>query len=776
MKRTSIILLAAVLAIMSVVSLIPVKADDDAAIIRVWGSELTRENDALRKIAMEFTDETGIEVIIVDRRSLFDAPKDLVNNAQTQEKPDIVLMQHADIGDLAVNGFLMELEFPETIINSFHESAFSSFAIDGKQYGIGYSVETYGLVYNADVVTYEQLKDLTWDGLFQFAIDFEGTNSNGGSMKGLVMNPKNMYFMYPIIKNYGGYYYGTDGSGNYDPFDIGLNNEGSLQYIRRMKQLMEYGIILESRNCTDSDVSAAFANQQAAVIINGFWQNSFYTQKGVNFGFAPLPKNNDGTISEPYATVNGFVINAHSDHPEEAVEFLEFLCKDANQQKMIEAGNNYEFKTGSRFPVNLAVRQSEYITSEPMYTVMSSICLNVEPVPNIPEGDIWYNYTDKAYQSIFYGDTNGDPVNDKDKLDELASAILSDVEKMNVRIEEVEIPFLGYFFVGCLVALCIVLVTIKTVRKRKNISRSASKAMFRATIVSYIVLLPIIGLIGIFYVFPIIHNIYLSMTNYSSLNLVDYVFIGGYNYKSIFMEGLNGFASMFIWTVVFAVSVMSVTFVLGTLLASLLEHRKATIAKIYKMIFILPWVIPSVIMLLTWKGILATEGGALNDLLSMFGIANIPWLDDPYLAKLSSVFVVSWMGTPYYMFLSLGYLQSIPKDYYEAAMIEGAGRVKSFFWITLPLVFRALLPTLIMGFIMQFNNFGLYLLTSGGPFGGSLGAPGATDLLITYVYNLAYNTKNYSLAAAYSVVIFVFVAAFSIITMRISNKRFNEGK
>jgi arabinogalactan oligomer/maltooligosaccharide transport system permease protein len=128
------------------------------------------------------------------------------------------------------------------------------------------------------------------------------------------------------------------------------------------------------------------------------------------------------------------------------------------------------------------------------------------------------------------------------------------------------------------------------------------------------------------------------------------------------------------------------------------------------------------------------------------------------------------------MFLALGFIKSIPKDYYEAAMIEGAGKVRVFFIITVPIIFRALLPTLIMGFIMQFNNFGVYLLTSGGPFGSKLGAPGATDLLITYVYNLAYNTKNYGLAAAYSVIIFLFVAAFSLITMRIGNKKFNEGK
>lgn len=775
MKNRVICLLTIILTLISFFFIYPVNAQTNK-VIRVWGSEITRENDVLRNIAESYKEKTGTDVLIVDRRSLFDAPKDLINNAQTLERPDIVMIQHADIGDLAVNGFLMELDFSESIKSAFDESAFTSFEVNDKQFGIGYSVETYGLVYNKDVISYDQISDLTWDEFFEFSKNFGTIEHKGSQMKAFILNPKNMYFMYPIIRNYGGYYYGFDEEGNYNPYDIGLNNEGSKIYVNKIKELMQFDLVARSRNCTDNDVSAAFANNQSAMIINGFWQNSFYTQKDVNFGFAPLPKNNDNTTSAPYATINGFVINAHTNFPDEAIAFLEFLCKDENQQKMIEAGNNFERKIGSRFPVNLSVLQSKYITSEPMYNVMAQICKNVEPVPNIPEGDIWYNYTDKAYQSIFYGDINGNPLDSDNMLDELASAILNDVRKMNVQVEKVDISLWGYIFLGSFVVIGLGILVITIIRKRKKFSASANRIMLRATTISYVVLLPIIGLIGIFYVFPIVHNIYLSMTNYSSLNLVDYVFVGGYNYKTIFIEGLNGFVAMFLWTIIFAACVMTSTFILGTLLATLLEKRNATIAKIYKMIFILPWVIPSVIMLLTWQGILATDGGALNNLLNILGFGKVMWLDNPYLARLSTIFVVSWMGTPYYMFLALGFLKSIPKDYYEAAMIEGAGSVRVFFTITVPIIFRTLLPTLIMGFIMQFNNFGVYLLTSGGPFGSNLGAPGATDLLITYVYNLAYNTKNYSLAAAYSVIIFVFVAAFSLITMRISNKKFNEGK
>lgn len=326
MKNRVICLLTIILILISFFFIYPVNAQTNK-VIRVWGSEITRENDVLRNIAESYKEKTGTDVLIVDRRSLFDAPKDLINNAQTQERPDIVMIQHADIGDLAVNGFLMELDFSESIKSAFDESAFTSFEVNDRQFGIGYSVETYGLVYNKDVISYDQISDLTWDEFFEFSKNFGTIEHKGSQMKAFILNPKNMYFMYPIIRNYGGYYYGFDEEGNYNPYDIGLNNEGSKIYVNKIKELMQFDLVARSRNCTDNDVSAAFANNQSAMIINGFWQNSFYTQKDVNFGFAPLPKNNDNTTSAPYATINGFVINAHTNFPDEAIAFLEFYAR-----------------------------------------------------------------------------------------------------------------------------------------------------------------------------------------------------------------------------------------------------------------------------------------------------------------------------------------------------------------------------------------------------------------------------------------------------------------
>jgi arabinogalactan oligomer/maltooligosaccharide transport system permease protein len=139
-------------------------------------------------------------------------------------------------------------------------------------------------------------------------------------------------------------------------------------------------------------------------------------------------------------------------------------------------------------------------------------------------------------------------------------------------------------------------------------------------------------------------------------------------------------------------------------------------------------------------------------------------------AKLSTILVMTWFSFPYFMVIASGLLQAIPKDYYDAAKVDGASSAYIFFSITLPLVFKALIPTLIMSFIMQFNQFGVYILTAGGPAADKIGAPGSTDLLITYVFNTAFNTNRYAVAATYSVLIFVFVALFAVVSMRITRK------
>nr|MBP8989569.1 sugar ABC transporter permease [Clostridia bacterium] len=188
-------------------------------------------------------------------------------------------------------------------------------------------------------------------------------------------------------------------------------------------------------------------------------------------------------------------------------------------------------------------------------------------------------------------------------------------------------------------------------------------------------------------------------------------------------------------------------------------------------IYILPWVIPTVITLLMWQGLLETDGGLINQILNLIGLPSVPWLSHPMWARVSAIGVMTWFSFPYFMVIAFGMLKSIPKDYFEAAKIDGASGAYIFWHITLPLLYQAMVPTLIMSFMMQINQFGIYLLTQGGPPSDKLGAPGATDLLITYIFNTAFNTKRYAVAAAYSVILFAVISVLALFIMNQNKKQ-----
>jgi arabinogalactan oligomer/maltooligosaccharide transport system permease protein len=737
--------------------------------VKVWFSHIEAENEALRSIAKSFTGETGIQVDIVSRRTVFDAPADLVNNAELTDRPDVIFMQAPDIGGLVVSGYLLPLEISQELHDRFVEVAFKAFSYQGKVYGVGYSVDTSGLLYNKALISPSELPK-TWDSFFSVAKSLTLFAEDGKAIRyGTRLNPKDMWFNYPIIREYGGYYFGTLSNGTYNAYDIGLDNESMQLYVDRMKKAMEENLTITNPNHTESHISYEFACGKVAMILYGLWNAQIYQNMGIDYGIAMLPRHRDGSVSRPLSTVQGFVMNRFTERREEATAFLNYLLQDKNQQRLIEAGNRGSQKTGERNPANIAVISSAYVQSDEILTALAEIGKYSEPFPNIPEGPIWYNYTPTAFRTIFFGNEKETDLDTEQHLKTLADKIRSDVASMNEVPERVKLSWQFWICLFCTVTvgLCLWFLLLKK-RIRAKYHEKPSK---KETLLAWLLLAPLIILLVVFYLYPIAHNVYLSLTDYSGINLRDYQLIGLANYRQIFGTQIAGLISLTLWTVCFAVMVVGFSFLLATLFASLLDHIGFSLARIYRVIFILPWVIPAVITLLMWQGLLETEGGFVNQLLGCLGLRAVPWLSHPVWARVSVVLVMTWFSFPYFMVIVQGLLKTIPKSFYDVARIEGANGYHVFTKITLPWVFRAMLPVLIMGLIMQFNQFGVYLLTQGGPAGNTLGAPGATDLLITYVFNTAFNTKRYAMAASYSVVIFFFVGGFALSAMIIGKRR-----
>lgn len=242
------------------------------------------------------------------------------------------------------------------------------------------------------------------------------------------------------------------------------------------------------------------------------------------------------------------------------------------------------------------------------------------------------------------------------------------------------------------------------------------------------------------------------------------VAVGFENFTAMFTNSnLSGaFGKILVWTFAFALLTVASTFALGLFLAMTFNHPRLGGRRIYRSLLILPYAFPAFLGALVWKGMLNTRFGFINEVL--LGGAQIEWLTDPWLAKASVLGVNLWLAFPYMFLISTGALQSLPSDVMESARIDGAGKVRTLRSITLPLLMVSLAPLLISSFAFNFNNFTLvYMLTNGGPiFPGSPINLGATDILISMVYKVAFGeTKQYGLASAVSLLIFFAVGFIS---------------
>jgi len=244
--------------------------------------------------------------------------------------------------------------------------------------------------------------------------------------------------------------------------------------------------------------------------------------------------------------------------------------------------------------------------------------------------------------------------------------------------------------------------------------------------------------------------------------------VGFDNYVRVLTEDgmFAPFLQIFTWTMFFAIFTVVVTFFLGMALASFVQWEPIKLRGLYQVLLILPYAVPGFILIMIFRALFNQNFGQINHVLEVLFNLSPAWNSDPNLSRTMILIANLFMGYPYMFILSLGMLQSIPKDLYEASSLEGAGPITNFFKITFPLVLRPMLPLLIASFAFNFNNFVLIqLLTRGEPIIiGSSPQAGETDLLVNYAFRLAFmgDTQDFALGATVSTFIFMMVGIFAI--------------
>lgn len=281
-----------------------------------------------------------------------------------------------------------------------------------------------------------------------------------------------------------------------------------------------------------------------------------------------------------------------------------------------------------------------------------------------------------------------------------------------------------------------------------------------------VLFLPILGTL-VFSVLPIVFMILIAFTNYGYVlppSLVDWV--GLENFEKLFSIGDIGptFFKILGWNLLWAVSTTLLNYILGLLLALLLNNKIVKGKAFWRLFPVLAYAIPGFITLTAFK-FLFSLGGPINQMIQASGNQAIGFLtkDGTWSARIIGLLVNAWLTIPSVMLLATGVLSNINNDLYEAARIDGASKPKQFFDITLPFVVFATTPNLITSFIGNFNNFGVFYflrpsIDSDGYFLAS-----DTDLLINWLYRLSIDNKYYCIGAAISLIIFIITSIISLV-------------
>lgn len=281
-------------------------------------------------------------------------------------------------------------------------------------------------------------------------------------------------------------------------------------------------------------------------------------------------------------------------------------------------------------------------------------------------------------------------------------------------------------------------------------------------------------------IFPILFSFALAFTNYDlyhspPANLADWV--GFDTFAKIFTVDIwrSTFFSVLGWTVIWTLVASTFQVALGIFMAVLVNQKDLRFKKFYRTVLVLPWAVPGFVTILIFAGLFNDSFGAINnDILSMMGIDAIPWLTDENWTKVALILMQGWLGFPFIFLVTTGVLQSIPDDLYEAARIDGASIFAQFRNITMPMILIATAPVIITQYTFNFNNFNIiYLFNGGGPsVPGS--TAGGTDILVSWIYKLTLQSSQYSLAAALTILLSVFVIAIALWQFRRTDA-FKEG-
>ena len=281
----------------------------------------------------------------------------------------------------------------------------------------------------------------------------------------------------------------------------------------------------------------------------------------------------------------------------------------------------------------------------------------------------------------------------------------------------------------------------------------------------FLCLAPAVILFTVFMVIPTINVFRMSLYKWGGYS-ANQEFVGLDNFKKLFAD--PKFYQSFQNTILLIVIVTIITFAFALVFAAILSREKIKGQNFFRVIFYIPNILSVVVISAIFSAIYDPNNGMLNSLIALFREAGeVPtlWLGNQQLVIYSIAIALVWQAIGYYMVMYMASMASIPESIYESVNLDGAGRVKTFFSITIPLVWTNIRTTLTFFIISTINLSFLFVkaMTSGGP-------DGASEVILSYMYKQAYTNSSYGYGMAIGAVVFIFSFALSAIVNKVTKR------
>jgi len=299
---------------------------------------------------------------------------------------------------------------------------------------------------------------------------------------------------------------------------------------------------------------------------------------------------------------------------------------------------------------------------------------------------------------------------------------------------------------------------------------------------AFLYILPAFIIMAFITFYPLLYQFWLSITDFALKHLrsMNPNFVGLDNFIDVLVRGLPvtnyDFTRILIFNLFWTFVNVFLHVSIGIVVAIALNTEGLPGKRVYRSLFVIPWALPSLVSGMVWANMWHDKFGAINLLLQRLGlpgdtrwlletqpIVNLPQLGLVLPLSFVAVLIANvWLGWPFMMVIATGALQSIPKELYEAADVDGATSWQQFWRITLPLIRPAMVPAIMIGIMMTFNQFNIiFFVTGGGPIG-------LTEILVTQGFKLVNPQGWYGVASAFNIIVFIVLAIITLITNRVS--------